>query len=171
MDKLVSVITSTYNRNSLLFERCIPSVKAQTYPLIEHIIVSDGENQELLDCFGGYGVEKDHTRYYATPYHYDDWGSSPKNVGVLMSQGEYIAYLDDDNEYLPEHIEKLVHLLQETRTDLVYSKFRWLPEGTVRGTPDLRLGQIDTSAILHKRELLRKGFWLAKGHGNDFWTV
>jgi len=171
MDKLVSVITSTHNRNDLLFKRCIPSVKAQTYPLIEHIIVSDGLNQELLDYFGGYGIEKDHARYYATPYHYDDWGASPKNVGILMAAGECIAYLDDDNEFLPEHVEKLVSLIRQTKADLVYSKFEWLPGGSVRGTPDLRLGQIDTSAILHKRELIRKGLWLNKGHGNDFWTV
>ncbi len=45
---LVSVITPTWNRHDLLLNRCIPSVEAQTYPDIEHIIVSDGPDPDLL---------------------------------------------------------------------------------------------------------------------------
>ncbi|MDD4984706.1 MAG: glycosyltransferase family 2 protein [Dehalococcoidales bacterium] len=168
---MVSVITSTYNRHDLLLNRCLPSVAAQSYPDIEHVIVSDGPDDNLLEHFGGYGVEKHGVRYFATGRRYNDWGVSPKNAALLLSAGDYIAYLDDDNKFLPEHIEKLVDLLEQTGADLVYSKFLWLPEGIVRGTPELRLGQIDTSVVLHRRELLAKGLWLPKGHGNDFYTV
>lgn len=171
MDKLVSVITSTYMRNELLFERCVPSVQAQTYPNIEHLIVSDGPDDKLLEHFGGYGIDQKGALYFATGRHYEDWGTSPKNAALLLSRGDYITYLDDDNEFLPGHIEKLVDLLEQTGADLVYSKFLCLPGEIVKGTPELCLGQIDTSVVLHRRELLAKGLWLPKGHGNDFYTV
>ena len=46
---LVSVITPTWQRADLLVNRCIPSVQAQDYPVVEHIIVSDGPDQLLRD--------------------------------------------------------------------------------------------------------------------------
>ena len=47
MKPLVSVITPTWLRHDWLLHRCMPSVQGQTYPHIEHIIVSDGPDPEL----------------------------------------------------------------------------------------------------------------------------
>ena len=44
---LVSVVTPTWQRHEWLLERCIASVQAQTYPLIEHVIVCDGPDPGL----------------------------------------------------------------------------------------------------------------------------
>lgn len=46
---LVSVITPTWNRHDLLLTRCLPSVQAQDYPAVEHVIISDGPDEDLRD--------------------------------------------------------------------------------------------------------------------------
>ena len=47
MSPLVAVITPTWQRTGLLLSRCIPSVQAQDYPRVEHIVVSDGPDPDL----------------------------------------------------------------------------------------------------------------------------
>ena len=103
---LVSVITMTRNREKLL-GRCIRSVLSQTYPNIEHIIVdgaSTDETAKLVESFNDPRIKflqldsnwpiKD-TLTYATS----------------KASGEYLCFLDSDDEYLPTKIEKQVALL------------------------------------------------------------
>ena len=46
---LVSVITPTWQRHALLLDRCIPSVAAQDYPNVDHVVVSDGPDPALAE--------------------------------------------------------------------------------------------------------------------------
>jgi glycosyltransferase involved in cell wall biosynthesis len=56
---LVSVVTSTWRRADVLMQRCSPSVKAQSYPNVEHIIVSDRPDDELLGKLRSFLDESD----------------------------------------------------------------------------------------------------------------
>jgi glycosyltransferase involved in cell wall biosynthesis len=56
---LVSVVTSTWRRADVLMQRCIPSVMAQSYPNVEHIIVSDRPDDELLGKLRSFLDESD----------------------------------------------------------------------------------------------------------------
>lgn len=89
--------------------------------------------------------------------------TKPKNTGILASKGEYICYLDDDNEFTTRHIERLVAEIEQSGADIVYCEMDLVdPQGN-RGkgiSMDfdaqflLRRNYIDTSMMLHKRDLV-----------------
>jgi len=97
----VSVIIPTYNREAFL-KRAIKSVLGQTFQDFELIIVDDGstdKTKELVDSF-----DNDKIKYI---YQENSGGAArPKNTGIKIAQGEYIAILDSDDEWLPRKLEK-----------------------------------------------------------------
>jgi glycosyltransferase involved in cell wall biosynthesis len=103
----VSVIIPTHNRSSLL-KRAVRSVLKQTYTYFECIIVDDASSdgtQEVVNSF------KDDRLVYLR--NKDNRGASAsRNKGIKKSQGEFIAFLDDDDEWLDEKLEKQVNLLE-----------------------------------------------------------
>lgn len=115
MDKqmpLVSCIIPSYKRNDMI-TRAIDSVLAQTYRNIEVLIVDDNEkNSEyslrLKDIIDSYN--KPNVRLLTQPCHIN--GAAARNFGVKHSSGEYIAFLDDDDEWLPEKIEKQIKYIK-----------------------------------------------------------
>lgn len=100
MNPLVSVIIPTYNRDFIL-ERAIRSVFNQTYKPIELIVVDDGSKDKTP-----FLVKKYPLKYVRLPKNYGV--SFARNRGILHSQGELVAFLDSDDEFLPKKIEKQV---------------------------------------------------------------
>ncbi|NND62761.1 MAG: glycosyltransferase [Flavobacteriaceae bacterium] len=102
---LVSVIIPTFNRPDLL-RQTLASVVYQTYENIEIIVVDDGtpgdENQKLCS-------EMSQINYIKI----DNSGGAakPRNIGIDNAKGELIAFLDDDDIWLPEKIEKQIAVL------------------------------------------------------------
>lgn len=105
---LVSIITVTYNRGKLL-GRCIESVLNQTYQNIEHIVIDGGSDDETDSVVASFQHDK-RLRYIKLNenrkvfYNY--------NYGAGLAKGEYLTYLDSDDEYLSEKIEKQVAHIQ-----------------------------------------------------------
>ena len=109
---LVSVITVTRNRAKLI-GRCISSILNQTYKNVEHIIAdgdSDDNSEEVAASFGDDRVKflkiTDDTSYRACLAE-----------AMKVCKGEYICFLDSDDEYLPTKIEKQLNLLQSLPED------------------------------------------------------
>jgi glycosyltransferase involved in cell wall biosynthesis len=102
---LVSVIIPTYNRRSVL-ERAICSVLSQTFSDFELIVVDDGSTDstpELLSRFDG--------KLYAL--HQENRGvSAARNLGIRHSQGDLLAFLDSDDEWLPEKLSRQTALFE-----------------------------------------------------------
>lgn len=113
-EKLVTAIITTRNRINLL-KRAINSVLAQTYPNIEIIVVDDGSD----DGTSAYCKDLPITYIYI-PKSESKGGNYARNQGIIAAQGEYIAFLDDDDYWLPEKIEKQVYLLENKGCELVY---------------------------------------------------
>lgn len=175
MKKLVSVITSTWNRRDILLTRSIPSVQLQTYPNIEHIIVCDGSDNILRQIFDISKNDKEKFvelgRNWRTFSDGKSYGAIPRLIGTYIAKGDYIAYLDDDNEFLPSHIEMLVSLLEEKNVDFVYSKMQVIQNGEIVreiGSLPPIIGAIDTSIILHKAKLLNIANWRPSGYADDW---
>lgn len=163
---LVSVVTPTWRRHDELLERCIPSVAAQTYGAIEHIVVSDGPDdvlhRRLIEAtrLGKYH----HLRYLELAEHDDTarWGHHARLAGIKAARGEIISYLDDDNSWRPNHLTSLVSALQDNpQADFAYPRTLMHVYGNVYdiGADPPSYGQIDTSGIVHRVELLRKATW------------
>lgn len=103
---LVSIITVTHNRVNLI-HRAINSVLNQTYPNIEYIIVGSGCADNTKEFVLSY--DNPHIKYIAQECNNPNIAS---NAALAESHGKYIAFLDDDDEYLPDKIEKQVKLFE-----------------------------------------------------------
>ncbi len=104
---LVSVVMATYNRPDQLVE-AVRSVLAQTYRRFELIVVNDaGEDVEGRLS----GLDPDRRITYVR--HGKNRGlAAARNTALRLAKGTYIAYLDDDDRYYPEHLETLVTFLE-----------------------------------------------------------
>jgi glycosyltransferase involved in cell wall biosynthesis len=180
-DPLVSVIISTYNRPEFL-DRALASVCAQDFADFDVWVVDDySDDMEAI----GAVIEKWTAKF--AERNIDLWGlrtpfnsgyqSYPKNMGIMQSSGELIAYLDDDNVWLPNHLSDLVTAFLAADTDMVYGGRRYvnntdldLPSGDVAAeawsAPRLRAANyIDTSDILHSRG----GAWMLAATTGSIW--
>jgi glycosyltransferase involved in cell wall biosynthesis len=155
---LVTAVTPSWGRHELLLDRCVPSVAAQDYPALEHVVVSDGPDPVLREKFAGLpGV-----RFAELPEHDPEaqWGHYARLHGIDLGKGEYIAYLDDDNSWHSYHVRLLVRALEETGADFAYGLQAVHGRGEyIIGANPPACGQIDTSMIIHRRGLLDVATW------------
>ena len=113
----VSVIVPTYNRAHMITE-AIESVLSQTFKDFELIIVDNYSTDDTESIVKSY-VDK-RIRYFKNQNN--GLVSINRNYGIQKSGGEYIAFLDDDDLWLPEKLEKQVELLDSSKQlGLVYS--------------------------------------------------
>ena len=114
---LVTIIVRTKDRPKLL-KRALKSIADQTYKPIEIILVNDGgcnlDPEELEAILGEVSInyiylEKNMGRAYAG------------NVGIKNAQGSYIGFLDDDDEFYPEHVSVLINYLLESDLEIAYT--------------------------------------------------
>lgn len=143
---LVTVITAAYRRP---IQPVIDSVRAQTYPNIEHIVVVD--DHVLVTCEGAKVVHLGRNWQSVTPH----WGAIPRAVGGYLARGELVCYLDDDNAYLPHHVETLVGLMEGADCAAAAQD---RGNGAIL-TPALEFGHIDTNMVMHRVELLGTQTW------------
>jgi glycosyltransferase involved in cell wall biosynthesis len=100
---LVSVVIPTHNRPHLLVD-ALDSVRAQTFRDYEIIVVSNGETDEMSEL-SGLAASRARARYIRV---IDGNLSSARNIGVTHSVGELIAFLDDDDIWHREKLEKQI---------------------------------------------------------------
>jgi glycosyltransferase involved in cell wall biosynthesis len=168
---LVSVVVPTWRRAASL-ERALQSVLLQTYDNLEVLVVGDG--CEVVDEVVA-GTDDARVRHWNLPEHHGDSGASPRNYALkAMARGLLIAYLDDDNEWEPEHLSSLVSLLAGApEATFAFSSFQIDGEPITCRRP--RRYQIDTSALLHKRFLVERfGYWRppdVAGYAHDWELV
>ncbi|RCK71812.1 MAG: putative N-acetylgalactosaminyl-diphosphoundecaprenol glucuronosyltransferase [Ignavibacteriae bacterium] len=106
---LVSVILPTYNRPESL-EKALQSLNNQTFQNFEVIIINDG-GVDVSQI-----VEKNNQKNnFIYIYHEFNRGlPAARNTGIKMAQGKYLAYLDDDDIFYPEHLQTLFDVLENT---------------------------------------------------------
>lgn len=104
-----SVIIATYNRSHLL-KRALISLLNQSFNDWEAIIIDDGsvdDTKEVMKCF----LALDSRFRY---FYQDNQGVDvAKNMGVRLSQGQWITFLDSDDEYSPIHLENRALVLEQ----------------------------------------------------------
>jgi len=159
---MISVVISTFKRPARL-EKAIQSVINQTFNDWELIVVDDDPKGIAPSIFEGKDTEK--FKYIKSDKNHGD-DTKPKNTGILVSKGDYIALLDDDNQYRPDHLQALHNAIKDdTKLDMVYGD-RWIIDENKNiqdqigvyydYNPSLLLQKnyIDTSDVLIRREAL-----------------
>jgi len=119
MNPKVSVIIPTYNRPQLIL-KAIKSVLNQTYQNFEIIVVDDGPNDETKKAIENLKESKIKYIKIAENPEIISAAARKRNIGVKNSSSDskYIAFLDDDDEWLPRFLEETVNELEQ-KPDLV----------------------------------------------------
>lgn len=107
LDKLVSVVIPTHFRADRLV-KAVQSARNQTWKNIEIIVVSDGFDSNTEDVINKLKIEDLRIKFYS--YDPSQGGNHARNVGIQNASGDYIAFLDDDDIWYPNKIEKQMEL-------------------------------------------------------------
>ena len=97
---IVSIIIPTFNRSNLI-SRSVKSVLNQTMVDFELIIVDDGSKDNTDKIIGSFKDER--IRYFKQEINKGQ--NAALNFGVVKSNGKYVAFLDSDDEWMPEFLE------------------------------------------------------------------
>lgn len=124
MNELVSVIMPSYNTASYIFDS-IKSVLAQTYSNWELIIVDDCSTDNT-DAIVAKFLSDKRIRYYKNPYN--SGAAQSRNRALREAKGRYIAFLDSDDLWLPEKLEKQIRFMQKNGFYFTYSCYEEIDE-------------------------------------------
>ena len=178
-DPLVSVVIATYNWPSVL-RYAIESVRAQSYPAWELLVVGDActdETEETVRSFGDRRIRWHNLEQNAGSQY------GPNNAGIELARGEYVAYLGHDDLWTPDHLTRAVNEIRRRKADAAYAATAQIgppgsglrnlaipPGGHYRG------GHLPPSAVVHRTDMAGEiGGWrdyreIADPPDTDFFT-
>lgn len=120
---LVSVVVTTYKRHPSMVKKAVDSILSQTYTNIELFVVDDSP-KDFIDRENVKNMIKsindDRVNYIA--HEINQGACVARNTGIKASRGEYIAFLDDDDEWYATKLEKQIGKIEETNCDFVYCR-------------------------------------------------
>lgn len=137
----VSVVIPTYNRAHLI-ERTVGSVLAQETAPTEIIVVDDGSTDDTTSVLAG--LDSSVTAISKV----NEGGAAARNAGVAAASTDWIAFLDSDDLWRPDHLTRLLaaRAATEERADLYFDDTQQAEadaEGTIFGAADLDFGGAD----------------------------
>ncbi len=157
---LVSVVIATYNRANVL-AYAIRSVLGQTLADWELLVIGDACTDDTAEVVAAFNDPRIHFHNLA---HNVGEQSGPNNEGVRRARGRYVAFLNHDDLWWPDHLERAVAGMDETGADLVFTLLdvikpgggKWKPHRLPTAAPHLRYDprlHLPASCWVFKREL------------------
>ena len=140
--ELISIVIPTYKRNETL-KRAINSAINQTYSPIEIIVVDDNadypdvraNNELILEEYHDYNI-------ILIKNDRNLGGGMSRNAGIEKASGKYICFLDDDDEYLPDKVEKQYKRYKEENNDNVAMVYCYA-----------KMIRVDGTSYIHRKNL------------------
>lgn len=122
---MVSIIIPVYQAEKTI-ERCLLSVRNQTFTDYECIIINDGSTDRSYDICNEYAIKDD--RFICI--NQDQKGvSAARNKGIELSRGKYITFIDSDDELMPDFISDLVNEAISSQSDIVIGGYNYICRG------------------------------------------
>ena len=115
---MVSVIIPNYNREQLI-TRAVMSVLSQTYADVEAIVVDDCSSDNSMEILKK--IKDSRLRIFKLDKN--SGACVARNRGINEAKGEYIAFLDSDDEWLPDKIEKQLKIMSDKKCDALFSQY------------------------------------------------
>ena len=161
-ETLVSIITPCYNAEKYIAET-IKSVRNQTYQNWEMLICDDCSTDNSAEIIKEFCVKDSRIKYLKTDYNTGS-PSMPRNVAISNSKGDYLAFLDADDIWLPTKLAVQMNFVCIQKADIVYSNgkmidisgkiirsLNFLPSSDFKS--NLKQFQLTPSATLLKRSI------------------
>ena len=121
MDNIrISCITPTFNRSQLL-KKSMDSTIVQTYANWEMIIVDDGSSDNTEEVALEYAKKYERIKYFKNP---GKGANAARNFGIKKSIGEFLVFLDDDDEHLPHRFESQLNAAKKNGSNFILSGYQ-----------------------------------------------
>ena len=131
--KLISCIITTYKRPVKILGRAIQSVLRQKYVDIELIVVNDDPYDNDLNYEIEEYISEQRKNSIINIECIQCWGKrgacAARNLGLSMAKGEFVAFLDDDDEWLDTKLAKQIEMMQDDVALVYCSHFEIMPNG------------------------------------------
>lgn len=177
MHPLVSIVVPTFpGREELLLERCLPSIQSQmTEHDLQVVVVSDRNEALAEEMKRAYG----HITFVQIN---ESWrnevteksiGAVPWYVGSLLALGEFVGFCGDDDELLPDHVERHVEAMTREEAHFSISQI----EFRAGGVPQFNVGDsfahghLDATGIMCHKDALQVANWTANGENAADWRL
>lgn len=122
---LVSVIVCFYNEAAWL-DKCLLSIAAQSYKNIEAVLINDGSTDNSLEVAKKYESRFKHFKLLSIP---NSGLGAARNEGLKICSGDYVTFLDADDELEPGMIEVCITNITNNNSDLAICNFNMVSEG------------------------------------------
>lgn len=127
----VSVVIPTYDRGDLV-KRAIRSVLSQSFDSIELLVIDDHSPTPVREHLENTDIETDQLTIHR---HSENMGgNAARNTGIDLASGQYVAFLDDDDEWYEKKIERQVQAAESTGAGVVYTGIEQFSDGTTNAT-------------------------------------
>lgn len=130
MSELVSIIVPVYNVEKLIKET-MDSVLAQTYPHWELLLVEDGSKDNSAGIIMDYMAEKGDERIRLIRQPSNQGAARARNRGLEEARGRYISYLDADDLWEPEKLEKQIGFMKEKGAAFSFTGYEFADENGI----------------------------------------
>ena len=180
----VSVIIPAYNAAAYIGET-LDSVYAQTFTDFETIVINDGspDTEDLEHALKGYSAS---LRYLKQE---NSGAAAARNTGIRAARGEFVAFLDADDTWLPLFLAKQVEALRRARADVVWADARLYGDSSLAGrtfmevqpshgevTPEnllaLKVTVLTSTVVARRQAILDVGLFdveLRRGQDFELW--
>lgn len=169
--ELVSVVIPIYNAQRTIV-RTLESVYRQTYPALEWILLNDGSTDSSMELVKEF-LDEHHVD--AVVIDRENKGVSyTRNEGIRKASGTYVAFLDADDQWLPDKIQMQVDCMKETGADLVSCQKTQVPADSPVSSITLKKllfkNYLFTSGVMVRRQVLLDtgGFQEDMRYGEDY---
>jgi len=122
---LVTVITPAYNAAKFL-PRVIATVRCQDDVLYEHIIVDDGSTDGSFDLLKEYARSDERIRLIRLEKNMGVVNA--RNEAIRAASGRFLAFLDADDEWMPQKLSVQISFMQHTDASITFSDYRFISE-------------------------------------------
>lgn len=144
---LVSIITPSFNSANYI-SNTIDSILSQTFTEWELLIIDDCSTDDSIEIITEW-CKKD-SRINLIQLHENSGAAVARNSGIEVARGRYIAFLDSDDKWLPNKLEKQLKFMQKNNYDFTYTAYNKVtPDGTI-------LGEMGVPNKLQYSDLLKK---------------
>lgn len=119
-NELVSIIVPVYNTEEYI-RQCLDSILNQTYQNFECLLINDGSSDNSSDICREYVAKDTRFRYFKK----ENGGvSSARNLGIELSEGDYITFIDSDDWVDSDYLEVLYSAILEEQADIAVSTYK-----------------------------------------------
>src|SRR5690606_22291171 len=99
----------------------IESVLAQTYSHFELILVDDASDDDTVEVCQRYAAKDSRIKIHVRSEN--GGGAAARNDGIALARGEFIAFVDADDEWMPEKLEKQLAYMQQQGADVTFTAY------------------------------------------------